>query len=90
MRRARSDIVERAEELATLKPDSNLLGRLPNRRPQQVRVTRAMTTPGQAHLPGPRVAGSFCPANEKNGIGIGGEDDRHGGAGECGIVFDAR
>ena len=90
MRGSGSDVVERPDQVMPFQPDSHLFGRLTNRRDQEILVPHSESSARQAHLPGPRVAGSLRPANEKDGIGVGHQDDRHGGAGEGGIVFGAR
>jgi hypothetical protein len=88
--RTGDNIFEATRQVAFLERDAELLTGLPNGGGNQVGIGRLAAAARQRDVTRPGISSPFGPANEKNGVGIGGENDRHGSPDQRGIVGLAR
>ena len=83
----RGKIIQDPDQGGVSQINRHLFERLAPRGRDEVDIANAPATARKGELPRPAVVLALRAANEKDAIGIGGEDDRDGGVRAVGLVF---
>src|SRR3990170_8692498 len=89
-RAASGQIVELADQLSPAEVKANLFESFPTRGRQEIGIVRPSAPAGKGQMAGPDITVAVGALNEKDGIGLGGQHNRHGSPGPAGISVRAQ